>query len=331
MDRERLRAVYLGTHVHEPDARGRLVMPATFRQGLRDRAPVPAEDVGFVLAPHPDGSIVCLEPWAEEVDPLQKVREIRWDGQLRRIVRSYRVHPSTALYRARNFSRAVMDARDLLATELAAHEHSIARLSGREFERLVRETLEAFSLRVESNVRIQDAEIDLLLCRDEADGGAPTVIECKQYRGSRRKVGIAQVLRAMGLAELIRDRLVPECNVILTTTGFTGPARRAAESHGVDLVAYEALAEWLDAHGLIEGQYTHPLLKPVLLDRSGRVSIPGILWEYLGLAERGSVNVVGVRDRLELWSAARFEARLSESAAREAYDSMLSRVLGPED
>ena len=50
----------------------------------------------------------------------------------------------------------------------------------------------------------------------------------------------------------------------------------------------------------------------VPVDGQGRVLLPGPLRSYAGLDPSGSITIVGVGDRLELWSTARWAGRSEE-------------------
>ena len=64
--------------------------------------------------------------------------------------------------------------------------------------------------------------------------------------------------------------------------------------------------------------------QPAEIDRQGRLRIPPELAQWAGLAK--DVVLLGVRDHLELWSAARWESYLEEMQTR--YDEIAEKAFG---
>lgn len=61
------------------------------------------------------------------------------------------------------------------------------------------------------------------------------------------------------------------------------------------------------------------------VDRSGRILVPDRLHQFAGLGH--DVVLLGVRDHLELWDAARWEKYLADNAPR--FDSVVTAAFGP--
>jgi MraZ protein len=64
--------------------------------------------------------------------------------------------------------------------------------------------------------------------------------------------------------------------------------------------------------------------QPGEIDRQGRLRIPPELATFAGLTSE--LVVVGVRDRIEIWDAAGWDAFLG--ATQAGYDSLAEQVLG---
>ena len=211
------------------------------------------------------------------------------------------------MYEAESISSAVVNAEEVLKAEIESSQSKLATLNGHEFEQLVREILEACRLDVQANIRLKGPEIDLWLCLDRnAKPPRHVMIECKHYARSKRRVGIQQVLRAIGLQQVLKDSHVVENNVILSTTGFSGPAKKTARSHKVELLEFEELARWLTENALFRGNFVHPLLQPRAVDRNGRLNLPQHLADS-ALLNAGDVALVGVGDHFEIWDRKSWE------------------------
>lgn len=135
----------------------------------------------------------------------------------------------------------VQRARRLAAEELAERERNIATtdgLSGPDFEewvaRLMR--LTGFSsVTVRGGANDQGADITA-----HAPDGRWTVVQCKRYAPTRT-LGSPAVQTFAGPAHGIHKA---ELAILITTTTFTGPARRDADLMDIRLVDRERLAAW---------------------------------------------------------------------------------------
>jgi hypothetical protein len=220
----------------------------------------------MVLAPHFDivRSIRGVPPEKlQHESVLASLARVDWDGPLLDLVRSKDIHRSASLYESGPLGPAFVEAEELVKSELNRRAKTLPSLSGKGFEDLLLDVFRAAGLQVQGRVRIRAAEVDLLLTEQDSGGKKKhTLIECKHFSGTKRRVGISHVLRAIGLRDILKDTHIVENNVVISTTGFSSPAKAVAALRQVELVDYEQLHEWLTAHDLITVASFTPFSSP---------------------------------------------------------------------
>ena len=227
--------------------------------------------------------------------------DLSWS--LRDLVARTLVNPCIPTYTAGSPLDITADLEQILAIEMARHSHAFASMSGKDFERFVAKTLSVFNVEVQGNVRIRGAEIDLLLCRRGEDSKNESfhILECKNWVRSNSPVRLREVLRAIGLRKLIRDKLVPVSNAILSTTSFTRPARAAAAARQVDLIQYDEFASWLAANDLLQRDWELPLAVTRRVN-DAMIQLPPFLMAFINAQRVPALTVTPVGRHVELYN-----------------------------
>ena len=165
---------------------------------------------------------------------------------------------------------------------------------GRRLEDAVADALEAVGLDVQRRVRLAHGEADILIChRTIQDGIHLTLVECKEQSRSRRRVTLSPVLKLLGLRTATRTGHSAHAAVMVSTSGYTRDASRAATAEGIALVDYEVLMD----HLRNRPRASAPLLRYNQLTAGQlRLTSTDVDW----LAER-DLTILGVMDRVEIW------------------------------
>ena len=129
----------------------------------------------------------------------------------------------------------------------------------------------------------------------------------------------------LALPKLLRDAIGhPQTSVVYIAPGTDGSLTLYMESalaHVGDQLAQSSPAgREVRAFSRMFYAQAHP----VEIDRQGRLRIPPELAQWAGLTK--DVVLLGVRDHLELWSAARWEAYLAEMQPH--YDEIAEKAFG---
>jgi len=210
---------------------------------------------------------------------LSWATEVHWHSSLYPVLADARPQPTIPLYRSDHISESVMLAKKTITEALTLPSGQTRRISGRDFERIVGDTLEFLGVNVQMNPRTPCGEIDLLLLHVTRDRGIEsTVVECKH---TKRGVSLSQVMRLYGLREALGRDLNIKNAILVTTSSCSSPARQATKILAMDVMNYEALMDWVNKQGLANQEKRYPLFRIANMDRYGRVCIPKCLSPYL--------------------------------------------------
>jgi hypothetical protein len=98
---------------------------------------------------------------------------------------------------------------------------------------------------VQHNTLVAGNQVDILVTeRTSAGTEVRLVVECKRLA---KAVGVADVNEFAGRVKLIRDAHRADIGMLVSATTFTTPAREAAATHGIRLLAVEDLEYRVDA------------------------------------------------------------------------------------
>ncbi|MBN9381997.1 MAG: sigma-70 family RNA polymerase sigma factor [Chitinophagaceae bacterium] len=115
---------------------------------------------------------------------------------------------------------------------------------GAAFEQEVLKILELLRYKVQRNVHINGCQIDIY---GEYATGVITLrlmVECKDY-GEGHNVGIDEIMRFTGALAAARNAGIVDKGLLVTTHGFTAPAKTLAKRAGIDLTTYAELSTQL--------------------------------------------------------------------------------------
>jgi hypothetical protein len=126
----------------------------------------------------------------------------------------------------------------------------MTRLNANEFEREVADLYRGLGAEVRHDVTIAGSQIDILATETTASGSPiKRLIECKAYSS---QVGIDAVRSFIGTARLLRERHLADVATIVSASGFSRPARDAAEEFGIELLEVADLRQRADRAPLVE-------------------------------------------------------------------------------
>jgi MraZ protein len=119
--------------------------------------------------------------------------------------------------------------------------------------------------------------------------------------------------KRLGLPKRVREQL-QETETLFVTPGPDGCLWLYTRDGLEQLAAKLDQAPATDADARVFRRMYFAQTESVDLDRSGRILIPDRLVQFAGLQH--AVVLIGVRDHLELWDAARWEQYLTANAPR---------------
>lgn len=114
------------------------------------------------------------------------------------------------------------------------------------FEREVADLYRRLGAEVEHDTGLAGNQLDVV-ARERTPSGALVVsaVECKNYSGP---VGIDAVNSFSAVVELLRQRQLIQKAVMISSSGFTKPAREAAKAHSLELLEIADLRRRVGAH-----------------------------------------------------------------------------------
>lgn len=270
------------TSAVSPDSRGKFTPPANLRKYARlltDKASVshpvvmvPHGRVLFIANPHSLQTSTGLRD-ALCANPSVLGRP------LADVLRSHRVYPARPFYEAARPSERLMSAKRAL--EEAESSGRLAELTGKQFESLVKEVLEAVGLTVQQNLRLEGADIDLLFCLARSGKPEFVMVECKHQAKSGKPASISQVLRLYGLREAVRAPHGFDNAVIISSTGLSPSARAFCTTYNLGGYTLGGFLEWA-AQSVETADERLPVFRVVTHDSRGRLRIPSAFMPGLG-------------------------------------------------
>lgn len=297
-----MKPFFLGQYQRILEQGRRLRLPSKFVRTLKISSHDMPMGCPMIVAPLDECLIMLPFDYFENSGVHRWLRDMSWAKEISAVVSNNRVYPCTPLYKSDKISQKVREAVRILEGETRRAPGRLEGLSGRDFEKLLYEILASLGINVQLNVRIQGAEVDLLLLELSEHGQVEfTIIECKHRQRSQTPVGINQVVRLYGLREALRKHYCAKNALIVSTTGFSPGARQFARLYKLDLLNFEGFLDWILAHNLVSDSRHFPLFRITNLDRRGRFYLPESLISYLRLASP-RVEVIGLYSRIELWN-----------------------------
>ncbi len=237
-----------------------------------------------------------------------------------------RVQPSTAVYATDEPVGLLARISEFIIAETLKHPQSLAKLSGKDFERWLFEAFAAHGLIVQHNVRLVGADVDLFLTEWRGEGPSRhMIVECKHYQRSGRPVSLSQVMRLYGLREALGSTLDIKDTILVTSTRFTKPARQFAEAYTMTAIDIQGLRDWFERYASFDPCLKRlPVVDVAILDRGQTLTLQPPLMRYLGLSPGNQLDLFGQFDHLELWKHETFIAKLQS----ETYTDEDARALG---
>ena len=129
----------------------------------------------------------------------------------------------------------------------------------------------------------------------------------------------------LAIPKLLRDAMDhPQKSVIYVAPGTDGSLALYTEEAFSRMADQLATAPPTGQEVRAFSRLFYAQAQPAEIDRQGRLRIPPELAQWAGIEK--DVVLLGVRDHLELWSAARWQAYLSETQPR--YDEIAEKAFG---
>ncbi len=287
--------MFVGRHRRRTGKSRELHLPAEYRaRALTSNwVLVPTERGLWVL---PNGSD-RERHWA--MDILETGRHLV-SRDLAAALRGQRVRRSAATHASDETPTTLKRAGRMLDEEirrLREHGHEI---DGRGFEDLVRAVLREAGATVAGNVRIKGLEVDVLLVELPANEKLRfTFVECKHRVRSGRKASVSHVARMYGLSEAMRDEAPSRRAMIVSSTGFSGPAAVFSRLYNLDLKTFDQVIEWAELERDAWSRVSWPIFSAKSTDAAGRIYIPAAFSGYASLRE--TVVVCGAGRYLQLY------------------------------
>lgn len=251
------------------------------------------------------------------IDPQTATRVNLWSARTRALNREFTIRPGIPLLPPQNHPRSVRSALETFAKLLPQRSRDAKpRLKGRDLERFAAEVLADAGCQVQLNLQLGGGEVDLLGFGYKHDGTPGYILlECKNY--SDRPVSVSEVRSLFGLREIVKEQMPVSHTVLVSTSGFSGPAHVAAKIFGLKLIDHDALAEWASQNRASSAAI--PAIPLHYLSRQGtrgHIEVPFATKRLLG--GTAVAVVLGVRDHLVLLGAEELRRRREERSLRNA-------------
>jgi hypothetical protein len=110
-----------------------------------------------------------------------------------------------------------------------------------EFERKVAAMLRALGAKVEHDTELAGNQVDVLLTETTSSGIPVRIaVECKAFS---KQVGLGTTNFYVQLSDLLKHRNLIDKFAVVGLSGFTKNARKAAQTHGIELIEYADLLD----------------------------------------------------------------------------------------
>jgi DNA-binding transcriptional regulator/RsmH inhibitor MraZ len=257
----------------------------------------------MIIAPLPECVSMIPLVYFKDVEISEWINEISWTDELEKLVTNNLIYPCSPLYKSNKVSSKLQEAVGIYSKEIKHSQAALKNISGKEFERLLNDILLSLNVSVQLNVHILGAEIDLLLLSFNEKGKPEfTIVECKHKIQSHNPVEISQVMRLFGLTEALRRRSYPvKHSLMVSTTGFTRNAKQFAKIYKLDLISYQGLIEWINAHNLVSKPLHLPIFKLLNVHHDGGFTLPTPFVPYIK-PKKEWIKILGSHNSIELWN-----------------------------
>jgi Restriction endonuclease len=275
---------------------------------------------GTTFFQFPQGNRLAVVPASNlrghYIEPENLPNAVRFSRTCKDLLSGTRIYPTEPTFLNSGLSNIAKERIQSAIQEIETAKQHVNKMSGREFERFLRRTLEAVGATVQSNIRIMGAEIDLMLLEIDAKGSPQfTIIEAKNHSKSGRSIALSIVLRLFGLSSAVKGVMPIKDALIVGTTRFTDPATHFANIYNVGLYGLEQLGEWLSAHALEWQTQQAPCYNVTTLSKWGHIQITEPFGRYGKCGDE--VWMAGRLNSFNLWIPEAFEAYKTEDMLRK--------------
>jgi DNA-binding transcriptional regulator/RsmH inhibitor MraZ len=239
-----------------------------------------------------------------------------WDDEIVYLLKDFPMHLTYPHYKATSLAEKLIEINKIIQQEIDVGYKTNHPITGKDFEKLVRDILALYGFSVQLNVHILGAEVDLLMTASTSDGTIQyTIIECKNYEISNNKVEIRQVMSVFGLNEALKqtDSRFSQ-TMIINTTGFTKNSVGFAKLCGMSLYDFQGFLTWIKGHKIDMQRILPPIFKPIILNSRHEIKIPNELRHFL---PSQNVTLVGTGSSFEIWDKEKWTAEESKAITPE--------------
>jgi len=286
---------FVGSFEHALENNGRFQIPNRFCELIATKT---NKDNQVFLAPKDQSIIVYPIEYQKNFLDLERhfVNHVYWGNEVYNLIIQNKIYPCVPTYKKISSSKDLETALKSFNTDDYIPRQILEKLDGHAFEKLVSEIFSSVGINVQQNIRMLDAEIDLLLIEfQRGNDKIYSILECKNWKVSNKKVGISEVLRLYGLSQALQnDGKRIRNSIIVSSTPFSKPSTHFSRIHNIDLLGIEELKDWIIQNRIIPDRLDLPLYKTRIL--------PDYLSNYASIKGQSEVTIIGVGEHFEIYN-----------------------------